>query len=193
MAEAPVPKVPTPDAVREPGAAAGWHSLLKLSRPRQWTKNSLLFAALIFAERLFDAEAVLLALLAFAAFCLASSSVYVVNDWVDADRDRLHPDKRHRPIASGQTSKGVALAWAVGLTVVSLGLAFEVSRRAELFLTVGTSAVVHPAASLPRLAREAGAWVVEVNPEETALTAATDEHHRGTAARVLPELLGEGV
>ena len=126
MAEAPVPKVPAPDAVGEPAAAAGWRPLLKLSRPRQWTKNSLLFAALIFAERLFDAEAVVLALLAFAAFCLASSSVYIVNDWVDADRDRLHPDKRQRPIASGQVSKGFALVLAVALTAVSLGLAFEI-------------------------------------------------------------------
>lgn len=131
MAQGPVPKVPPSDALgaRTRAAAEGraaWRSLWQLMRPRQWTKNVLLFAALVFAKRLFDPQAVLLAGFAFAAFCLASSSVYVVNDWVDADRDRQHPDKRQRPIASGVVSRSGAVAMAVGLTALSLGMAFEI-------------------------------------------------------------------
>ena len=76
------------------------------------------------------------------------------------------------------------------LEKADLETAFAVSGGAELFLTVGTSALVHPAASLPGIAQAAGAWVVEVNPEETPLTGSVDEHHRGTAATVLPALLG---
>ena len=100
--------------------------MLRLLRPKQWTKNVLLFAALVFAKELFDAQAFATACLAFVAFCLASSSAYVVNDLVDAERDRLHPDKRHRPIASGEVSTGAAVALALALTVAGLGLAFRI-------------------------------------------------------------------
>ncbi len=102
--------------------------MLRLLRPKQWTKNLLLFAALLFAERLLDLSAVLEALLAFVAFCLASSSVYVVNDMVDVERDRAHPDKRHRPLASGQVSQGPAIVLALVLTGASLALAFWLGR-----------------------------------------------------------------
>jgi 4-hydroxybenzoate polyprenyltransferase len=101
--------------------------MLRLLRPRQWTKNLLLFAALVFAKELFDADAVVLASLGFAAFCLASSSVYIINDLLDAERDRLHPDKRNRPIASGAISPGRAIVVAAALTVASLALAFWVA------------------------------------------------------------------
>jgi 4-hydroxybenzoate polyprenyltransferase len=96
-------------------------------RPKQWTKNLLLFAALLFAERLFDPAAFTAACLGFVAFCLASSSVYVVNDLVDAERDREHPTKRDRPIASGRVSKPVAAGLALGLTAAALGLAFFIA------------------------------------------------------------------
>jgi 4-hydroxybenzoate polyprenyltransferase len=97
--------------------------VLRLLRPKQWTKNLLLFAALIFAGRLLDPASFRLACLAFVAFCLASSSVYVVNDVVDVERDRQHPEKRLRPIASGAVSRGSALALAGGLTAAALALA----------------------------------------------------------------------
>lgn len=102
--------------------------MLRLLRPKQWTKNLLLFAALVFAGRLFDPSAFFTACLAFVAFCAASSSVYVVNDLVDAERDRLHADKRHRPIASGAVSRGSALVLALGLTAGSLALALGIGR-----------------------------------------------------------------
>jgi 4-hydroxybenzoate polyprenyltransferase len=96
--------------------------VLRLLRPRQWTKNVLLFAALVFAEKLFVPEALVRACLAFVCFCLASSSGYVVNDLVDAPRDREHPEKRNRPIASGQVGRQPALLLAVGLTAGALAL-----------------------------------------------------------------------
>jgi 4-hydroxybenzoate polyprenyltransferase len=102
--------------------------VLRLLRPKQWTKNLLLFAALVFAEKLLDPSALLQATLAFVAFCLASSSVYVVNDLLDVERDRAHPEKRHRPIASGQVGTGAALVVAGVLTVAALGLSFSLGK-----------------------------------------------------------------
>jgi 4-hydroxybenzoate polyprenyltransferase len=96
-------------------------------RPKQWTKNLLLFAALLFAERLFHPGDFVAACLGFVAFCLASSSVYVVNDLVDAERDRQHPTKRKRPIASGQVTRPAAGGLAAVLTVAALGLAFSIN------------------------------------------------------------------
>ncbi len=97
--------------------------MLRLLRPRQWTKNALLFAALVFAEKLFVPEALLRASLAFVCFCLASSSGYVVNDLVDAPRDREPPEQRRRPIASGEIGRQAALLLALGLTAGALALA----------------------------------------------------------------------
>ena len=101
--------------------------MLRLLRPRQWTKNLLVFAALVFARDLFDASAALIAALGFAAFCLASSSVYVINDLLDAELDRSHPIKRNRPIASGAVSPGAAAGVAAVLTITSLALAFWIT------------------------------------------------------------------
>jgi len=101
--------------------------MFRLLRPRQWTKNLLLFAALVFAKEIFNADAMLLASLAFAAFCLASSSVYVINDLLDIELDRRHPAKRNRPIASGAVPPARAAAVAAVLTVASLALAFEIA------------------------------------------------------------------
>jgi 4-hydroxybenzoate polyprenyltransferase len=96
--------------------------VLRLLRPRQWTKNALLFAALVFAEKLFVPEAALRAALAFVTFCLASSCGYVLNDLVDAPRDRAHPEKRKRPIAAGEVGTAAAAALAAGLGVAALAL-----------------------------------------------------------------------
>jgi 4-hydroxybenzoate polyprenyltransferase len=82
--------------------------LLHALRPYQWTKNALVFAALVFARDLGEPDKVLLALAAFAIFCAASSSVYQFNDLADRERDRVHPRKRERPIAAGRVSTGVA-------------------------------------------------------------------------------------
>ena len=96
-------------------------SLLASLRPEQWTKNLIVFAALIFAQRLLDPGAVGLSLAAFAVFCVLSGVVYLVNDLVDREADRQHPVKRRRPIASGALSPGVAAVWAavLGITAVA--------------------------------------------------------------------------
>ena len=91
-------------------------------RPRQWTKNLLLFAGIIFAAQLGDPARWLAAIVAFVAYCAASSAAYLVNDVRDMADDRLHPVKRSRPIARGELSSRAALALAAGLTLLALGL-----------------------------------------------------------------------
>lgn len=99
-------------------------SVLHSLRPEQWTKNLLVFAALLFARRLFDTAAVLQALAAFAIFCGLSGAVYLLNDVSDRESDRQHPVKRHRPIAAGHVSAPTAVAWALVLIALGLSLAF---------------------------------------------------------------------
>lgn len=91
--------------------------LLILMRPPQWTKNLLVFAALIFSNSLFKINALITVLLTFCAFCLTSSVIYILNDWKDKQKDRIHPDKRHRPLASGVVSTNEAFIFA-GLIVI---------------------------------------------------------------------------
>jgi 4-hydroxybenzoate polyprenyltransferase len=95
-------------------------------RPAEWVKNVLVLAALLFSGR-FDGETLGDALLAFAAFCAASSAGYLVNDLRDADLDRRHPTKRHRPIASGELRAFVAAPAAALLFGGALGLGLAVS------------------------------------------------------------------
>jgi 4-hydroxybenzoate polyprenyltransferase len=89
-------------------------------RPKQWTKNALVFAALVFDLKLFDVDRLLLTIGAFVCFCLASSSIYLVNDMQDVASDRLHPVKRHRPIPAGEISLKQARLMVVGLVGVCL-------------------------------------------------------------------------
>jgi 4-hydroxybenzoate polyprenyltransferase len=84
-------------------------SAVKLIRPKQWIKNLFVFAPLIFAKELFLAGPFLVTLRAFAAFCLTASAVYIINDLFDAEADRTHPEKRHRPLAAGTMSTTQAL------------------------------------------------------------------------------------
>jgi len=111
-------------------------------RPDQWTKNLIVFAALIFAVKLLDPAALALASAAFLIFCALSGAVYLINDVSDREADRLHPIKRMRPIASGALAPATALGWAVGLSVIALAAAywlqplFAVSAAAYLTLFV---------------------------------------------------------
>lgn len=104
-------------------------ALLRAMRPHQWTKNLFVLVALVFAagDRRSDAiaarEHLLAGLCAFAAFCLASSAVYLLNDVLDVEKDRAHPDKRRRPIAAGELSVPAALAAALMLFLGALVLA----------------------------------------------------------------------
>ncbi len=96
-------------------------ALLVAVRPRQWTKNLLLFAGVMFSLNLGSATLLMRACVGFAIFCLLSSAVYLVNDVIDADQDRRHPHKRCRPVASGQLSSGFALS--VAWLLAGLGIA----------------------------------------------------------------------
>jgi len=104
-------------------------ALLVSMRPRQWTKNLILFAPLIFSARFTEAWALGRAAAAFVLFCIISGVVYLVNDVSDVESDRMHERKRTRPIASGALSVGVAITTAVVLAVLSLGSAFAMSLR----------------------------------------------------------------
>ena len=97
--------------------------LLKTMRLRQWTKNGFVFFALIFDKQLFLREPFLRTLVGFLLFCLISSSVYLFNDIADIDADRKHPEKKHRPLASGKLPVNIALitAFALALTAIVLG------------------------------------------------------------------------
>jgi len=91
-------------------------TVFRALRVRQWTKNGVLLAPLVFAKSALAGASLVRALLATVAFSLLASGVYLINDWVDRDKDRLHPEKRKRPIAAGHlTLKGalglVALSW----------------------------------------------------------------------------------
>ena len=104
--------------------AAAFRSL----RPRQWAKNLFVFAAVVFSQNLFT-PLVGLAVLAFAIFCGLSGAIYLVNDVVDMEKDRLHPIKRGRPIAAGVLPRGLGVALAAVLLGASLGAAFILSPR----------------------------------------------------------------
>lgn len=108
-------------------------ALLRLLRPHQWLKNGFVLAGLLFGRLWQQTDLVHLALWSMAAFCLASSAVYVLNDWLDRHADAQHPRKRHRPLASGVISGPAALmiggaclagaAWlAAQTTVLFMGL-----------------------------------------------------------------------
>jgi 4-hydroxybenzoate polyprenyltransferase len=95
-------------------------------RPRQWVKNLFVFAALIFGQKV-ATPAAAPALEAFAIFCALSGAMYLFNDVADREKDRRHPQKRHRPVASGRLSAGAAVAVGAVLVAGSLGLAVTLS------------------------------------------------------------------
>lgn len=101
--------------------------LLREVRPRQWIKNLSVFAAIFFTGKLLEVPLLVLSFWAFVSFCAASSSLYVINDLADIEKDKLHPFKKHRPIASGKVSRGLALALFVVLTAVAFYIASTIS------------------------------------------------------------------
>jgi 4-hydroxybenzoate polyprenyltransferase len=111
----------------EPRASTA-RSLLVAMRPPEWIKNLLVYAGLLFSQQFDDPGRVLEATLAFVAFCAISSAGYLINDLRDAPFDRRHPEKRHRPIASGALSERVAATSAAVLAVGAIALSlFTVS------------------------------------------------------------------
>ncbi len=107
---------------------------LAACRPRQWSKNLLLFAGLVFAAKLGDATRWFEASAAFLAYCAGSSAAYLLNDVLDAENDRLHPLKRLRPVARGEISVRLALGLASGLAAVALGVTAVLGLASLAFL-----------------------------------------------------------
>jgi 4-hydroxybenzoate polyprenyltransferase len=95
-------------------------ALLKTMRPRQWPKNIFLFAALVFDKQFFILGPFLRTVAGFALFCLISSSVYIFNDLADIEADRQHPEKKKRPIPSGQLP--LSVAWIAGIVLLAAAL-----------------------------------------------------------------------
>jgi len=93
-------------------------------RPKQWAKNIFIFAPLVFDQKLFHPTYLARTVAGFVLLCLISGAVYLMNDLVDAEKDRQHPRKRNRPIASGRLSPRLALAAAVLIPLVGLPLGF---------------------------------------------------------------------
>lgn len=97
--------------------------LWRAMRPQQWTKNVIIYAALVFDGKLFHMDPLLATTIVVLCFCLASSSVYLLNDLVDIEKDRLHPQKRLRPLPSGQLHPRLALLTAGVFAAVSFVIA----------------------------------------------------------------------
>lgn len=102
-------------------------ALLESMRPRQWTKNFFVFAAIIFSQHVLDPAAVANTLAAFCLFCLLSGSVYILNDVADAEKDREHPIKRTRPVAAGRLPKSVGLLAALLIAAGTVALSFTIT------------------------------------------------------------------
>jgi len=116
---------------------------IRLLRPADWIKNIFVFAALAFGNKIRDPNAIVLSILAFATFCFVSSAGYIFNDMLDRQRDRLHPAKKNRPLASGTVSLGAASSMMVLLILLSavicykfLSPQFAIATGTYLFLTV---------------------------------------------------------
>lgn len=121
-------------------------ALFKTMRPRQWTKNVFIFAALVFDKQLFVVDSFLRTLAGFALFCLISSCVYIFNDLADVEADRQHPEKKNRPIPSGKLSVGAA--WVAGIFFVVVALAASYLLAPTFSFVVGTYFILNLAYSL---------------------------------------------
>jgi 4-hydroxybenzoate polyprenyltransferase len=115
---------PVSDALAPKREREGTYSVpyLRILRPYQWTKNLIIFAAVLFSPTQIarDPDVWVKILQAFAAFCLMSGAVYVINDIFDLNGDRVHPEKKKRPLASGQVS--LSFAWTYGILIAALAL-----------------------------------------------------------------------
>lgn len=111
----------------------------------QWPKNLVVFAALVFAQEMDDPTQVLRTIAAFITFCMASSAMYLANDLHDLEGDRLHPEKRHRPLASGAMSISTAVVLIVGLGAAALVSAWVI--HVDFLLALGAYIVLNLAYS----------------------------------------------
>jgi 4-hydroxybenzoate polyprenyltransferase len=106
-----------------------FRGIIKSLRPKQWTKNGFIFTALIFDVKLFQPEPLIKTILGFILLCLISGTVYLINDLVDVEKDRQHPTKKNRPVASGQVPFRVAVITTIILSAICLPLSFLLDWR----------------------------------------------------------------
>jgi 4-hydroxybenzoate polyprenyltransferase len=123
------------------GIGSRFRAIIQSMRPRQWTKNLALFVGLIFSQQLFSLTSFERASVAFVVFCLASSSVYILNDLLDLERDRQHPTKSKRPLANGDlpiswalVTIGLLLFGCAGLTLFIFSIPLQ---RTDIFASLG--------------------------------------------------------
>lgn len=102
-------------------------NMIELIRPHQYTKNLFIFLPLFFAFQLANTTILIKSVVAFIAFSLIASSVYIINDWFDCDQDRSHPRKKNRPLAAGKISVKTALILMLVLLMLGCGCAYIVS------------------------------------------------------------------
>ncbi len=121
--------------------------IIKILRVYQWSKNLLVFAAVVFAGELIDTPALIKSIIAFLSFCFSASSAYILNDIIDAEKDRLHPEKSQRPIPRGDISIPSAIILITILGICSivlalyLGVKFLLILLVYVFLTVSYSLI----------------------------------------------------
>ena len=116
--------------------AKTFYYLFKEIRPRQWVKNLTVFAAIFFNGKLLDPQLLNLTVLAFLSLCAASSAIYIINDLSDVEKDRLHPFKKHRPLASGKLPKEIAIFAAAVLAISALLVANSISTSFLLLILI---------------------------------------------------------
>ncbi|MBN1999712.1 decaprenyl-phosphate phosphoribosyltransferase [candidate division KSB1 bacterium] len=112
------------------------YQLLVSLRPKQWSKNIIVFAGLFFAKDIFKIIKIQAALIAFIAFCLISSCGYLINDILDRKKDRMHPKKKFRPIAAGKLPVWMALGCAALLFFISIFMSFQTSLQLGFIISV---------------------------------------------------------
>jgi len=129
---AQIDQIPINATIRRetPSAGLGYaKNLLNTLRPAQWYKNIILFAGVVLSLNFTDVSQVGLSLLAFVSFCGLSGSEYVINDLFDRERDRAHPVKRRRPIASGELGVSSAIISVTVIALLSLVIAYSINRN----------------------------------------------------------------
>ncbi len=110
------------------------YAIMKLCRPKQWVKNGFVFFALVYSKELFHFDALFKVFITFICFCLISSSVYILNDVVDYEKDLLHEKKKNRPIASGRVTRIQASYFMMGLIALAMFIITSTTKNMGVLL-----------------------------------------------------------
>ena len=112
------------------------NAIFTIIRPKQYIKNIFILLPLFFAGQITNTELLVNALVAFVAFSLSASAVYILNDYKDIKEDRKHPKKKYRPLASGLISKNIALSLMIILLIIGFTLMATISTKALVILSI---------------------------------------------------------